>query len=115
MLCGRQLAESDSEMVGIVECVQEILVERVDLIDARKTLEHSTELFTKGPDRSIQSQRSEDPDNSFMPTLLREAGHKAGTACLKTWSPSSLSHRLKTGRASSRRGKYRMEKLLTLE
>jgi hypothetical protein len=42
-----ELTEGDLEMVGIVKCVEQILVERVDVLEARKALEDSAELVGK--------------------------------------------------------------------
>lgn len=39
-----ELTEGDLEMVGIVKSVEQILVERVDVLEARKALENSAEL-----------------------------------------------------------------------
>ena len=35
-------------MVGIVKCVEEIFVERVDILEARKSVEDKGELFAEG-------------------------------------------------------------------
>lgn len=48
MLGRRQLAEGDPEVVGIVEGVEKILVERVDVLEAREALEDGAELFREG-------------------------------------------------------------------
>ena len=45
MLCGRQLAERNSEMVRIVEGVQQITVKRMDIIQSRECLEDRSDLF----------------------------------------------------------------------
>jgi hypothetical protein len=45
MLGGGHLTEGDSEMVGIVEGVEEILVERMDVLQTRETLEDGAELL----------------------------------------------------------------------
>lgn len=48
MLGSRKLAQRNAEMVGIVECVEQILVERMNILQSGKTLEDGTELFGKG-------------------------------------------------------------------
>ena len=47
MFCGRKLTQRNSKMVGIVECVEQILVEWVDVLQARKALEDKAEFFRK--------------------------------------------------------------------
>lgn len=39
MLCGGQLSESDSEMVGIVQSVEEIFVKWMNVLQTRETVE----------------------------------------------------------------------------
>lgn len=41
----RELTESDAEMVGIVEGIEEIFVERVDVLESWETLENGTEFL----------------------------------------------------------------------
>lgn len=48
VLGGRQLAKGDLEVVGIVEGVEEILVERMDVLESGETLEDGTELLREG-------------------------------------------------------------------
>ena len=45
VLGGGKLTESDAEMVGIVEGVEKILVERVDVLEPGKALEDGAELL----------------------------------------------------------------------
>lgn len=42
------MTEGDSEMVGIVKSVEQILVERVDVLQARETVEDGRDLLGKG-------------------------------------------------------------------
>jgi hypothetical protein len=48
VLGGGELTEGDLEVVGIVEGVEEILVERVDVLQTGEALEDGAELFRKG-------------------------------------------------------------------
>jgi hypothetical protein len=48
VLCRRELTEGNLEVVGIVEGVEEILVERVDVLESGKAVEDGGELFRKG-------------------------------------------------------------------
>lgn len=48
VLCGGQLAESDAEMVGIVEGVEKILVERMDILQPWESVENERDLFAEG-------------------------------------------------------------------
>ena len=45
---GRELTKRNPEVVGIVESVQEILVKRVDVLEARETVKDGPNLFAKG-------------------------------------------------------------------
>lgn len=45
VLCGGELTERNAEVVGIVERVEQILVERMDILQSRETLEDGAELF----------------------------------------------------------------------
>ena len=45
---GRELAESDAEMVGIVEGIEKIFVERMDVLKSGKTLENGTKFLGEG-------------------------------------------------------------------
>ena len=38
VLCGGKLAEGDPKMVGVVESVEEILMERVDILESREAV-----------------------------------------------------------------------------
>lgn len=48
MLCGSQLAEGDAEVVGIVEGVEKILVERMDVLKSWETVENERDLLAEG-------------------------------------------------------------------
>lgn len=48
MLRSRELAECNAEVVCIVEGVEEILVERVDILESRKAIENQGELLSEG-------------------------------------------------------------------
>lgn len=48
MLSGRQLSKSNLEVVGIVQGVEKILVERVDVCEAREAVKDSLDLLGKG-------------------------------------------------------------------
>ena len=48
MFCGGKLTEGDSEMVGIVKSVEQILVERVNVLEARETVKDGGNLLGKG-------------------------------------------------------------------
>jgi len=48
MLRGGQLTEGDPEMVGIVKGVEQIFVERVDILKTRETVKDGRELLGKG-------------------------------------------------------------------
>jgi hypothetical protein len=48
MLGGRQLTKGNLEVVGIVERVEEILVERMDVLEARETVQNGAEFLGKG-------------------------------------------------------------------
>lgn len=47
-LCCRQCSEGNFEMVGIVKSVEQIFVERVDVLQSRKPVEDGLELFGEG-------------------------------------------------------------------
>jgi hypothetical protein len=47
MLRGRQLAKGYSEVVGVVEGIEEIFVERVDILEAGESVQDERELFCK--------------------------------------------------------------------
>ena len=47
MLCGSQLAEGDTEVVGIVEGVEKILVERMDVLKSWETVENERDLLAE--------------------------------------------------------------------
>lgn len=48
MLSGRQLSKSNLEVVGIVQGVEKILVERVDVCEAREAVKDGLDLLGKG-------------------------------------------------------------------
>lgn len=48
VLSRRHLAEGDAEVVGIVEGIDQVFVKRMDVLQARKTLEYGAKLFRKG-------------------------------------------------------------------
>jgi len=48
MLCGRELAESYPEVVCIVKGVEEIFVERVDILQSWEAVEDEGELLSEG-------------------------------------------------------------------
>lgn len=48
MLCGSQLAEGDAEVVGIVEGVEKILVERMNVLKSWETVENERDLLAEG-------------------------------------------------------------------
>lgn len=48
VLGGRQLAEGDAEVVGIVEGVEQVLVERVDVLETGEGLEDGAQLLGEG-------------------------------------------------------------------
>lgn len=48
MLCGRELTEGDSEMVCIVQSIEEILVEWVDILKAREPVQDQRKLLGEG-------------------------------------------------------------------
>lgn len=45
MLCGRELTKGNAEMVGIVESVEEVLVEGMDFVDSGERLEDAANLL----------------------------------------------------------------------
>jgi hypothetical protein len=45
VLCGGKLAESYAEVVGVVKGVEEILMERVDILEPGETVQDQRELF----------------------------------------------------------------------
>lgn len=47
MLGGRQLTKGNLEVVGIVERVEEILVEGMDVLEARETVQNGAEFLGK--------------------------------------------------------------------
>lgn len=47
MLCGSQLAEGDAEVVGIVEGVEKILVERMDVLKSWETVKNERDLLAE--------------------------------------------------------------------
>lgn len=59
MLCGRQLSKGDAEMVGIVEGVQEILVERMDVLEAWEAIKNERDLLCEGFLRELDLTRVE--------------------------------------------------------
>ncbi len=48
-----QCAQRYPEMVGIVECVEEIFVERMDILKSRETLKDGLELFRERLGRKL--------------------------------------------------------------
>lgn len=48
MLRSRQLTQGDSEMVGIVKSVEQVLVEGMDILQSRETLKNGAELLREG-------------------------------------------------------------------
>ena len=48
MLCCRELSEGDSEMVGVVESVKEILMKGVNILQSWETFEDSAKFFGEG-------------------------------------------------------------------
>ena len=47
MLGGRQLTEGNPEVIGIVKRVQEVLVERVDVLEAGEAIENRSQLLAE--------------------------------------------------------------------
>ncbi len=47
VLCGGQLAKGDTEMVGVVKSVEEILVEWVNVLKAWETLKNEVDLLAE--------------------------------------------------------------------
>jgi hypothetical protein len=43
-----QLTQGDAKMVGIVEGVEQVFVERMNVLQARKAVEDERELFSEG-------------------------------------------------------------------
>ena len=48
MLGSRHLAEGNAEVVGIVKSIEQVLVEGVNILQPRETLEDGSELFAEG-------------------------------------------------------------------
>lgn len=66
VLCGGQLAQGDLEVVGIVEGVEQVLVEGVDVLQAREAVEDLGELLREGLLRELDLARVETPDTADL-------------------------------------------------
>lgn len=77
-LCSRKLTESNSEVVRIVQGVEEIAVERVDIRKARESLDGGVEALGKGFGRVLDFSRVEGSNSADLETrtnLRRQSGN----------------------------------------
>ena len=84
MFSGRELTKGDSKVVGVVECVQQVLVERVYVLKPGETL--CFELVLIPQRRLIRSRRTEDQRQLFSESLLSIFD----LACIETPYPGDL-------------------------
>lgn len=108
-LCSRELAESNAEVVRIVEGVEEIAVERVDVGQARESFDGGGEALDKGLGRVLDFSRIKGSDSANL-----EAGTDLGREplCLCQLSCSQCSVSLALERRKSQRmgaGRYALE------
>jgi hypothetical protein len=63
---GRKLPEGNTEVVRIVQCIQQITVERVDVCKTREGLDGAGEAFSEGFGRVFDLSRVEGSDSANL-------------------------------------------------
>ena len=76
-LCGVTLAEGNAEVVGVVESVEQILVERVNVGEAREAVQDSRQLLTEGLCGVFDLAHVEGPNTSDLETRANLGGQTA--------------------------------------
>lgn len=90
MLGGGELTKGDSEVVGIVESVEKILVERMNILQAGKAVEDGAKFLRKGllgelDLSSVESCKAKE-------WLVKVAAHKNCHVAFFVWSNAHLEY-----------------------